>query len=183
MRVALFGGSFNPIHNGHLMGARAVLEKSVADEVWFIPCNKHAFDKSLEAKFRRVNMLKLAISGMHQMKLCDVEQEEKSYTINTIRKLRGQYPHEFLWMIGSDILKDIKRWRKYEELVKETEFILFKREGYDLGPCELRLGGIINPNKPISSTQIREKLRKGEPISELVPVDVEEYVRKHKLYM
>jgi len=138
------------------------------DEVWIVPCRNHAFSKSLESAEHRVKMIELATRGIKGVKISDVEIKSrgKNYTLNTVRKLRKKYPkNEFFLIIGSDILKEITKWHKYETLLEEIDIFVFKRS-----------------KKDISSTQIRKSLGKKNKITELVPKSVEEYITQRGLY-
>lgn len=90
MKIGILGGSFNPIHNSHLKIIMYSLGKKMADEVWLLPCKKHAFDKSLESTSHRINMIRLATKGMEKIKICRIElgSRGKNYTIDTMRKLK-----------------------------------------------------------------------------------------------
>ncbi len=188
MKIGIFGGSFNPIHNTHLRIIDDVLNKKLVDEVWVLPCRDHPFNKKFESAEHRVSMIKLAIKGMRnkKVKICDLElkSEGKNYTYNTINKLKEKYDYEFSLIIGSDLLKDIKKWYKYSELVKEIKFIIFLREGYPIIlPKGLKDACIIkeDPNNT-SSSKIRNLLKDSVKINNFVPIEVEKYIKRNKLY-
>ena len=184
MKIAIFGGSFNPVHNGHLQVAEVILKKNIVDEVWFIPCGNHAFDKNLIEGQKRWEMLNLAINGNPRMKVLDLEikSKEKSYSAKTIRVLKEEFPFDFFFVIGSDNLKDLDKWNNFEYLRDNVEFIVVHRPGYEISnswgikmkPVEL----ISN----LSSTQIRDNLKNRKSISGLVPKEVDEYIAKGELY-
>ncbi|MGV8151678.1 MAG: nicotinate (nicotinamide) nucleotide adenylyltransferase, partial [Candidatus Nanoarchaeia archaeon] len=132
-KIALFGGSFNPIHNQHINLIKKLSISNVVDEIWIIPCKKHAFAKHFAPVKDRLNMIKLGIKDIPKTKICKIELNSKitNYTINTIKKLKTRYPkNEFFWVIGSDILYEITKWNNYQELLNETQFIVFIRKGY-----------------------------------------------------
>jgi len=131
-KIALFGGSFNPIHNDHIKIIKELLKKGLVDEVWIMPCNKHAFNKELASGKNRVEMIKLAIKNIKKVRVCYIELKStgKNYTLNTLRKLRARYPYEFILMVGADILHEIKKWHNYRKLLDETSFIVFGRKSY-----------------------------------------------------
>ena len=185
-RIALLGGSFNPIHKEHIKIIKEVLDKKLVDEVWIIPCKKHPFNKSLLDEKHRVEMIKLAIKNMKKVRICKIELETKgiSYTINTIRKLKRKYSHQFFMIIGSDILHEIKKWHKYKQILKEIEFITFIRKGYSFKKVPgMKIVYLINKKlENISSTEIRERIEEGKSFKSSVPLSVRRYIKKERLY-
>ena len=97
-----------------------------------MPCKKHAFNKNLADANDRLNMIKLAIKSIKRARICKIELKSKgkNYTIDTLKKLKSKYKHEFFLVNGSDIFYEIKKWHKYKQLLKEAEFIIFKRKGF-----------------------------------------------------
>lgn len=185
MKVAILGGSFNPIHNSHLKLITYLTEHNLVDEVWVMPCKKHPLDKFLDKEEHRVAMVKLAIEGLDKIKFCDFELKQKgsSYTYETLRKLRKEYSHNFYWIIGSDILKQLPSWYGYEHLQKEASFLIFPRKGYDTINPGITIEKIIDcDSDTISSTKVRDRVKQGKSISSLVPKKVEEYIFKNGLY-
>ena len=130
-KIALFGGSFNPVHNGHIKMARTILASQIVDEIWFIPCKEHALDKQIIPIENRLEMLSLAISGEKGMEVSDIEKNMpgKSYTANTIKKLKSEFDHEFYFIIGADNLTQMEKWRYLDYLQKNVSFIVVKRPG------------------------------------------------------
>lgn len=184
MRVALFGGSFNPIHNTHLKIAEDILIKNIADEVWLIPCGNHAFGKNLAKSLDRMNMINLAIENKPKIKLISVEMnlDRVSYTSQTVAWCKKEFPHDFYLVIGADNLKDLPKWHDFEYLKKNIEFILINRPTYSSKETnEIKIKSIIE-GSPISSTQIRNKIANKESIKGLVPEKVEEYIIKNGVY-
>lgn len=186
MKIGLFGGSFNPIHKAHIKLIKEILKNKIVDEVWVMPCYKHAFDKHLADSRHRVGMLNIAIKKIKKAKICRIEIESggHNYTIDTIKKLRRIYRYEFFFIFGSDVFYEIKRWRKSKELLKKTKFIVVKRKGYKIKkvPGMKAVFLMKNPIPRISSTEIRERLKQGLSIKHLVPEEVERYIKKNKLY-
>ncbi len=185
-KVALFGGSFNPIHNDHIKIIKELLQKRLVDEVWIMPCKKHAFNKELASGKNRVEMIKLGIKNIKKVKVCCIELKStgKNYTLNTIRKLRAGYPHEFILMVGSDILHEIKKWHNYKKLLDETRFIVFGRKSYPIKKIkELKIFYLIRQEtKNISSTEIRKRVKENKSLKNLVPTAVEKFIKKQHLY-
>jgi len=185
IRVGLFGGSFNPIHNAHITVIKKILDEHVVNEMWTIPCKDHPFSKSLAPAKDRLEMIVKATRDLPQVKVSRIEmdREGKSYTLDTIRELKKKYNHTFYFLIGGDILSELHKWHDYKELLKETEFIVFKRPGYRLEDVPgLKICHVVESVSDISSTQIREQVQRGEPIDVMVPAGVEKYIRKHGLY-
>lgn len=188
MKVACFGMSANPPHKGYLIAAKEILKKTPAGEIWFIPCWRHSFAKPLAKWEDRWNMVKLMTRP--GIKASDIEFQLKgvSYTVNTVQALQKKYPeYEFFWVIGSDIVKDqsYKKWRDRDKLAKLIKFWVIQREGFEIGNIVLPSCFIPLPIKipNISSTEIRECLKKGLSIKKLVTPEVENYIREKKLYL
>jgi len=185
MKIGIFGGSFNPIHNGHLSVIGKVIEKNIADEVWVMPCKKHPLDKFLDREEDRVAMVKSALTGLERVKFLDFELKKKgkSYTYQTLRGLRQLYSHDFAVIIGSDILKQISTWYGYEQLQKEASFIVLQRGGYPMNNPGINIRAVLDvPTEDVSSTKIRARVREGKSISDMVPKAVEDYIIKNGLY-
>lgn len=185
-KIGLFGGSFNPIHNHHIKMANHVLEKNVADEVWIVPCKNHPFNKNLAPANHRINMINLAFNNPKiKVDKTEINSNKTNYTINTIRKLKSQYPHEFYWIIGSDVLHEMKEeWYGLPELFKETEFIIFNRNNYLIHPLKsMKIKSILEiKTNNESSTEIRERIKQKKPLKNLIPLSIEEYIIKNRLY-
>lgn len=185
MKVALFGGSFNPIHNGHLQIADELLAKKVADQVWIIPCGNHAFNKKLESGEDRMKMISLAIENNPSIKAIGVElnPDKKSYTSKTISWFKREFPHDFYFVMGADNLNDLEKWHDFQYLKNNVEFILIKRQGFEISNnLEIIIKEILDVNNKISSNQIRENLENGISIKGLVPDNVREYIEREGLY-
>jgi len=183
MKVALFGGSFNPIHNGHLQIANELLEKGM-EEVWIIPCGNHAFGKKLESGEHRMKMINLAIGKNPSIKAigAELDSEGKSYSSKTISRFKKEFPHEFYFVIGTDNLIDMEKWNDFSYLKENVDFILIEREGFEISDIGISIKRTLNTNSKISSTQIRENISKGISVKGLVPEKVEEYIRQEGLY-
>lgn len=178
-RVAVFGGSFNPFHNGHLAVVKCLARKF--DEVWIMPCNQHPLGKELAPAEHRLAMCKLGIRGIKNALVSRVEIERGgvSYTIDTLRELEKKYPNtHFYWAISEKSLDSFDKWKESATLKKDFSFVIVCRK-----KRELPFGEILVCDSPdISSSLIRERIARGETITGLVPVDVERYIKKHKLY-
>ncbi|NPV27186.1 MAG: nicotinate (nicotinamide) nucleotide adenylyltransferase [Firmicutes bacterium] len=198
MRIGLFGGSFSPIHMGHLAVGALVKDFANLDKVAYLPVGVHTEKIRLLPKEHRVNMVKLAIEDNPDFDIClyEVERETYSYTYETLKALSTQHPDwELYFIIGSDILPQIPRkWYQGKQLLSEFKFLVFGRSSqsqiarviardpqlknfqHNLIPVPMRFS--FN----ISSTLIREQVQQGRTIRYLVPWKVEEYIYRHNLY-
>ena len=166
MNIIIFGGSFDPPHLGHMAVAQSVLETEHADELWYVPCFKHPFDKNLTASEHRVAMLRLIATTRIRINTFEVDRGSVSYTVDTLRHFQHEFTeHTFSFVIGSDQVADFPKWKDYQDLLKNWKRIVYPREKY-----------------PLSSTQVRERIKAGKPITDLVAPDVERYIMEHKLY-
>jgi len=191
MKIGIFGGSFNPVHYGHLEISKKALK--YVDEVWIMPCYNHPFEKNNISFHHRYKMIEIALKelGNEKIKVSDFEykKNKKSETINTLKKLGNEYPdYNFVWILGSDVLSEIKKWKNYRELIKKTRFLIIERPEFSLKnnsksiPSGLKSIGNIRISRTISSTLIRTKIKKGEDVKNLLPVGVADYIKKNELY-
>lgn len=182
MTVAILGGSFNPVHNGHIALAQGVVESGLADEVWLTlsPLNPlKAHPEELLPDEVRLEMLRLATEGVPGLKVCDIELSlpRPSYTVNTLSVLAERNPEvTFRLLIGSDNMLIFDRWKDHDVILSRFSPIVYPRPGY---PWE---GAIDLPVHDISSTRIRAMLKAGEPVNNYLPPAVESYILSHDLY-
>jgi nicotinate-nucleotide adenylyltransferase len=180
MRVAVYGGSFNPPHVAHQLAITWVLAtaRPRVDELWMVPTFKHPFDKQLAPYADRVRMCELAAAPFGgQVKLSRIEEElgGESYTLRTVKALRERHPGvDFALVIGADLVAERERWHGWPELKELVPFIVVGRQG---SPSA---GGIELPG--VSSTIVRERVARGEAIDALVAADVAEYIAARGLY-
>jgi len=185
MKVAIFGGSFNPIHKGHLGIANELIKTKLVDEVWIIPCGNHAFGKELASGEDRMKMINLALENNSSIKAIGMElnSNKTSYTSETIKLLKKEFTYDFYFVLGSDNLKDLKKWHDFEYLKNNVNFILIKREGFEFSnKLGINISNILEFNNTLSSSKIRENLRNGLSIKNLVPEKVERYLGDGRLY-
>lgn len=182
MKIAIYSGSFNPIHNGHIAVAEAALNKG-CDEVWLVvsPQNPHKTEDELWPFEDRLKMAEIAIANHAGLKVSDCENKlpRPSYTINTLNFLQKTFPeYQFKLLIGGDNLLKFQSWKDHQCIVDEFGLIVYPRSGsavhmYDHHPNVTRM---TTPLLNISSSDIRKRLEKNESVSGLVPTEVEKYI-------
>lgn len=182
MHIMLFGGAFDPVHNGHLEIAREIVAQKIADAIWFIPCAQHPFGKEMTTKEDRLAMLQL-VDGL-TIDTFEIDQPTTSYTIETIEHFAKLQPTTtFSWLIGSDQLPSFTRWLRWEELVKNFTVFVYPRQ--DCPFDELQTGMVPLKQLPlvtISSTMIRDFVRNHKSIEQFVPVATAQYIFTKHLY-
>lgn len=172
--IGIFGGSFNPIHTGHIALAQAVQKQCGLDEVWLMVSPQNPLkrnDTDLLADDLRLEMAQKALEGVEGVKACDYEFHlpKPSYTWNTLQNLSKDYPDDtFILLIGGDNWAHFQRWRHWKDILWHHDIIVYPRGEYP--------GTIDVPLLPVSSTEIRERIRKGESIESLVPAKIESLV-------
>ena len=184
MHIAILGGSFDPPHNGHAKIAESVIAKLNFDQVWLMPCFAHAFGKTLLAASGRMAMTILLETKTIQALDYEIQKGGISISYETLTDLAKLHPHHsFSWIIGSDQIADFPKWEGWREIISKFGLIIVQRDSLHLSTLQdvtfLQSNNIPN----VSSTEIREKIKKGNSIENLVPKRVEEYIKKHKLYI
>lgn len=179
IRTGIFGGSFNPIHNGHINLARYLLQEEKVDEIWLMvsPHNPLKNSNSLLDENFRLEMASLAVRQYEKISACDFEFHlpRPTYTWNTLCELKKAYPNlEFVLIIGADNWHVFHRWAHYEEILHHHSILIYPREGYPINGKELPDGvEYINaPLFPWSSTEIRELWNEGKDISQMLPPEI-----------
>ena len=182
--VAILGGSFNPPHVAHLMAAYWVLATQRVSEVWLLPSYRHPFGKELAPFDARARMCELALRDLDstRIKVCIAERELADdplvgKTVRTLEHLISTYPGtRFALVIGSDILGETEKWYQWKRIAELARIIVVGRGGH----------GDSTPDRPalpaISSTVVRERIRRGEDVSLFVPRSVVEFIQSHGLY-
>lgn len=181
--TGLYFGSFNPIHNGHLMLANYLVENSGLDALWFVisPQNPFKTKESLLPDYQRLELVNRAIEGYTKFAACDIEfsMPKPSYTIDTLTYLGEKYPkREFALIMGTDNLDRLDRWKNYEQIINNHKIIVFPRNGCDGGALRSHPNVKIvdTPIIEVSSTFIRESIRAGKDVRFFMPERVFEYV-------
>jgi nicotinate-nucleotide adenylyltransferase len=182
MRVAVYGGSFNPPHVAHQLAMTWVLATARVDELWMVPTFKHPFDKQLAPFADRTRMCELAAAPFNAVRVSRIEEElgGDSFTLRTVKALGERHPeHRFALVIGADLVAERERWHGWAELKELVEFIVVGRQGV---PGAGERGAATVELPAVSSTLVRERLRRGEPVDGLVAANVAEYVTRAGLY-
>lgn len=187
IRTALFGGTFDPLHNGHLTIARSVLEQGLADEVWLLvtPCNPWKKDSKLLDDKLRYDMVAEAVNDMEGVNASDYEFNlpKPSYSANTLRRISADYPdREFILTIGADNWAKFSNWRDSDYILENYPIIVYPRKGYKVTGLTPNSVLLECPLVNISSTAIRNRIQKGEPIAHLVPAPIARTIAEKGLY-
>lgn len=206
-RICLYGGSFDPVHLGHLLVARAALEELSAERVVFIPTAKSPFkaDRQPAPGTTRMQMLRLALAAKPWAAVDDIELRRGgvSYTIDTVSQYKESLPEaSFCYLIGEDNIAKLHEWREADRLAKMVEFVVIPRPGTGACPdvtsgsyraawgqavvqggIEFRLRYLQGFPLGVSSSQIRQRVREGKSVEDLIPHGVGEIIRNNRLYL
>ena len=195
-RVGLMGGSFNPIHCGHLNMARAALNAGAAGRVLILPSGNPPHKRAgLADKMDRLAMAELAIADQPGMEICreEIDREGVIYTVDTLDILAERMPDaKLIYLIGADTLAVLHTWRRIDEVIRKCAFQVAMRPGEDEAQIQAaaeswrsrgaQIDFLPSPLMEISSTEIRRRLEQGLALDGLVPAAVEDYIRRHQLY-
>lgn len=189
-KVGIFGGTFDPIHMGHLITAQSVKELRNLEKIIFIPAfiSPHKSDAKTSSPEDRLNMIKLAIEAIPFFEYSDMEVKKGgiSYSVDTLIELKKQYS-ELEFIIGYDNIFTFHTWKKPDEILKLAKIIVLKRRSSHPPEFEDKYYHqaifVETRGIEISATDIRERVKNGLPINFLVPPDVMEYIYKQKLYV
>ena len=189
MKIGLYFGSFNPIHNGHLAIAQFLKQKALFDQIWMVvsPNNPLKDKNDLAPENDRLNMVKLAIQDFPYLHACDVEfsLSSPSYTIETLNCLEKQYPsYEFSLILGADNIENFHKWKNYEEILKRYTLYVYPRSGggFEKITEHPHIIYLDAPLLPVSATDIRGLLERGKPVVGYLPGLVVRYIEEKGLY-
>ena len=199
MRIGLFGGTFDPIHLGHLILAERCREEAGLEEMWFLPSYvpPHKAERAITRFEQRCEMVALATTGQPAFRVERIEKElpPPSFTSETLAELQARHPgHEFSLVIGGDSLSDFATWHMPQRIVELARLVAVPRPGatavtagdlaaqLGLSPERIRLTLVECPAIDIASLEIRARVAAGKTIRYLVPRSIEEYLRERKLY-
>jgi nicotinate-nucleotide adenylyltransferase len=188
--VGIMGGSFDPIHLGHLVTAEQARADLGLDEVVFVPSgNQPQKSHSTPAELRYLmTVLATAANPAFSVSRLEIDRHGPTYTVDTLRSLRQQRPNDQLYFItGADAILNILTWKNAEECLALAEFVAATRPGYDLRRLESeglrqRVRVLDVPALAISSSDVRERFEQQRPVRYLIPLEVEQFARKYRLY-
>ena len=200
MRIGIFGGTFDPIHTGHLILAEQCRDQAGLHEVWFLPSYHppHKASGTVTRFEHRCDMLELAIAGHPSFRLERIEKElpPPSYTAETLAELKRRHPeHEFFLLTGSDQLPDLPSWYEPVRVIEQASLVVVPRPGVMLWTAErlakalgvdvakVRLRLVACPMIEVASRELRRAIADGMSVRYLLPRAVEEYIRERKLYV
>jgi len=198
MRLGIFGGTFDPVHNGHLLLAEQCREQCRLDQVWFIPAGvpPHKLTRTLAAGKARAEMLELAVAGHDSLHVDrrELERSDPCYTVETLAAIKAEDPtRKLFFLMGADSLAEFSTWREPGRVVELAELAVVNRGGAappDLGPLRALLGDalvsrihfVTMTGMDVSSSDIRRRISEGKSIRYMVPRAVECYIETHGLY-
>ena len=193
--IGIMGGTFDPVHNGHLAAARQLRDVADLTEVWLMPnaTPAHRSAAPVASANDRLQMVQLAVDSQPGLlpSAIEVDRGGTSYTIDTVRELERMFPEQpFAILLGSDAALQIRSWHEADALLEAARFVIFNRPETTLAPQTLHELGfapartqIVHLDTPaIAAHQIRDRLARGAPIDDLVPASVADYIRTHHLY-
>lgn len=186
--IGLFGGSFDPVHHGHLIVAQVLLEALRLEQLRFVPAREQPFKRGQHGAPAgdRLAMLRLAIAGSDRFAVESIELERPgpSYTVDTLRALRAREPDApFTLLIGADAAAELAEWHEAEAIPALARVVAFSRDG--VGPRDMRFvhETVAVPALAVSATEIRRRVRERRPVRYWVPDPVAEYISVHRLYL
>ncbi|MGH2671280.1 MAG: nicotinate-nucleotide adenylyltransferase, partial [bacterium] len=187
VKIGVFGGSFDPVHHGHLAAAEQAMRRLRLDQVRFVPARQQPLKPGghAAAAEHRIAMLERAIRGHPGFGLdrSEIDRPGPSYTVDTLRALRVSHPNDQLFLIvGADAARDLGQWCEADRLPELAQVVVVTRPGASPPRHPLIAQVIEIPAVDVSATAVREAVRRGESIPHLVPRGVEEYIAAHGLY-
>ena len=185
--IGLFGGTFDPVHHGHLMVAQVARETLRLAELRFVPAGIQPFKagERVAPAADRVAMLRLALAGVPGMgvETCEVEREGPSYTVDTLRTLEAREPGEsFILLLGADAARDVPRWREADEVLRRAKVAVLTRPGYEALSAPWVSAVVPVPALDLSATDLRRRAAAGRSLRYFVPDAVANYVAARGLY-
>ncbi len=188
MKIGLYFGSFNPVHNGHLMIANTILEYSDLDRIWFVvsPQNPFKEQRQLLPDYHRLELLRLALGDNEKYKASDIEfrMPKPSYTVDTLAYLADKYPEkQFSLIMGADNLKNLNKWKNSEFILKNYDILVYPRSESDEKIIQTgRIKLIEAPQIEVSSTFIRQARKSGKDVRYFMPPAAYEYLTEMHFY-
>ncbi len=200
-KIILFGGTFDPVHRGHIQVAQSAMEQIDASKVVFIPARRspHKQQPPVASDADRLEMIRRSIAGRPYFEVsdCELRRPEPSYTLDTVLEFRSRCgpQTDLVWLVGADAIKDLPRWYRIRDLMSAAVIAVMYRAGYpkpDFTPCrpdftpaqiqKLEQNIVPVPLVDISSTDIRNRLARGRDADDMLPPEVADYIRSRRLY-
>jgi nicotinate-nucleotide adenylyltransferase len=189
-RIGLYGGSFDPIHTGHVLVGQAAIEELQLTRLFFIPAARSPFKPEQQPApcEQRLAMARLALAGRVDCEVDDVEIQRggTSFTVDTVRYFAQRFPNtKLFYLIGADNVATLPKWRSPEELADLAEFLVIPRPGETPAPIPAPFRGQYLKGFPfgVSASQIRARVKAGQTVEQLVPAPVAEAIRNNRLYL
>lgn len=198
MKIGLLGGSFDPIHNGHLYMAKMAIKEAHLDEVWLIPAghSPNKCESNMTAAMHRLKMCEIVAKEEQSIQVCDIEfrSRETSYTYRTIEKLNAMYPeYQFSFIMGADSLSYFLEWKYPEKIAAGCELLVLNRDQFSLEELEEKCKEINQvfpanikilqaPKMDVASRELRAMMEKKEDVSRFLSANVIYYIKEHGLY-
>ncbi|HEY0257518.1 MAG TPA: nicotinate-nucleotide adenylyltransferase [Candidatus Methylacidiphilales bacterium] len=189
LRLGIYGGTFDPVHTGHLLLARDALEQARLDAVLFVPCGQspHKSRRPRATDAQRLALLRLGLRGEPRFWLtrCELDRPAPSYAIETAVEIREAFPRaELFWLIGTDQLIALDKWHRADDLRRLVKFVLLQRGETAVKNKSRTVLSLPQPRRiDISATEIRHRVKSRLPIDHLVPSPVAAYIKRHALYL
>ena len=187
-RVGILGGTFNPIHIGHLTIAQMVHEQLELDKILFVPSflPPHKSGQNVVSAKDRYHMVRLAIRGNSHFEVSnfEIKKRGKSYSIDTASYFRDQYPHgtKLFFIIGSDLLPTLHMWKCVDKILKIVSFVAVHRPGFKGKKSKVKARLITIPGLQTSSSYVRQRMTSGKTVKYLIPDNILKYIEDKKLY-
>jgi nicotinate-nucleotide adenylyltransferase len=189
MKIGIFGGTFDPPHKGHLALARRAKKQFHLDSVYFVPAfiQPHKLQHTSSTAQHRLAMVKMVLAGKQEFKVSDIELKRRgiSYTVDTLKWFKKQFPTaEFVLLLGADSLEQFMTWKSPKTILRLASLAVYKRHGFheSFKKSIIAFKPIKGQLLQVSSTEVRNRMRKGMPISRFITKDVLQYIKKHSLY-
>jgi nicotinate-nucleotide adenylyltransferase len=189
LRLGIYGGTFDPVHHGHLLLARDALEQLRLDAVLFVPCGQSPFKtrKPRATDAQRLAMLRLALKNHPRFWLtrCEIDRPAPSYSYDTALEIREAFPRaQLFWLIGADQLAALDQWHRPDDLRRLVTFVLLPRGETVAKAAPETVLSLPQPRRvDISATEIRHRVKSRLPIDHLVPAPIAAYIKRHGLYL
>lgn len=198
MKIAIYGGAFNPVHIGHIEIVKQLTKQFNFDKILIVPSkfSPHKPNNELVSDVDRLNMCKLAFDNIKNCEVSDIEikRNKISYTVDTLFELKTIYPFDEIYLVcGSDMFLSLLNWRKPDEIFKMANILAFRRDDEDISKMIEYKNQLINfcekviicevKISPFSSTEIRNAIKKNKPFENYVTKEIYSYIKDNKLYL